>query len=177
MILSKEQTAQLTDEEGVYDCKLVAQQFAYKLIRENVSPLGDVFCFTSPARIGPLGLEEAVILAGELPNTDMFGATCFLRLYSTQLGSLLSVLTGKESYVEDSCIFVEGKQSSLTILNKIKDSVVFHIVFPVLCYAEGVDLQTLDLETPTMNDFKVNAIECFKHMVKSIFIETRRDNF
>jgi hypothetical protein len=177
MILTQEQITQLTDEEGVYDCRLVAQQFAYKLLKENVSPLGDVFCFASPTRIGPLGLEDAVVLVGEIPNTDMFGATCFLRLYSTQLGSLLSVLTGKESYVEDSSIFIENKQASLTFLNRIKDSVVFHIVFPTLCYTEGVDFYTLDLEGQIMTEFKANAIECFKHMVKSIFIETRRDNF
>jgi hypothetical protein len=79
-----------------------------------------------------LSIEEGIVLAGELPNVNMYGAVCFQRLYATQLGSLLSVLTGKEYYVEDSCLFSEGLQMSISILNKVKDSVVFNMIFPVV---------------------------------------------
>ena len=177
MILTDNQVEHLLDENGRYDCRLIKQTFAYKFLREDVSPIGDIFCFKSPAAIGPLVMSDALILAGELPNTNMFGAVCFQRLYSTQLGSLLSVITGKECYVDESCIFADTLQASITLLNKIKDSVVFQIVFPIDLHPRGVEFFQLNLEEQHEADFKHNAIESFKHLTKSIFIETRHDNF
>ena len=176
MILTDEQITYLTDEKGIYDCKLVTQQFAYKILRDQVSPLGDIFCFNAPTIIGPLRITNALVIAGELPNTNMFGAVCFQRLYATQLGSLLSVITGKECYVDDSCIFADGLQASLTILNKIKDSAVFHVVFPVAMSEHRSRFFQLELGQHDA-DFKHNAIESFKHLTRSICVETCRDNF
>lgn len=177
MILTKEQISSITDKEGVYECRLLMKQFAYGLIKEQVSPLGDVFCFNSPTRIGPLGMEEALVFAGELPNISMFGAVCFQRLYATQIGSLLSMMTGKEYFVDDSCLFVGDVQSSIMISNKVKDSVVFHMIFPVVMFAEQTRFAMLELEENLMAEFKYVALDAFRHMTQSIFIETRRDNF
>jgi hypothetical protein len=177
MILTDEQVAEVVNEQGIYDCKLVVQHFAYKLLRDQVSPLGDIFCFEAPVMIGPLFVDRALVLAGELPDTNMFGAVCFQRLYATQLGSLLSVLTGKDYYVDDSCLFSDGvAQSSLVITNKVKDSVVFNMIFPVVMNQHAERFSMLDLGD-LMADFKYNAIESFKHITKTVFVETRRDNF
>lgn len=175
MILSSEQIQPLLNDQGLYDCKLVQQRFALKLLGENVSPLGDILCFESPVLIGPLVLQKALVLAVELPSTDLFGGVCFQRLYATMLGSLLSTIGGKNCFVDESCIFAENLQASLSMLNKIKDSVVFHIVFPIDTDRE--EFCKLDLKDQLLEDFKFNAIESFKHLTKSIFIETRRDTF
>lgn len=177
MILTKELLAQVTDEEGVYDCRLITQQFAYKLLRDQVSPLGDVVCFQAPTRVGQLGLENALVLAVELPNVNSFGSVCFQRLYSAQLGSLLSVLTSKEYYVDESSLFSGDLQASLNISNRMKDSGLFNIIFPITMFANNEKFLMLDLDNTLMSDFTHNAIESFKYLIKSIFIETCRDNF
>jgi len=176
MILTNEEISQITDEEGVYTCGLITQHFAYRFLKDQVSPLGNIFCFSSPVRIGPLGIEEAFVLAGELPNTNMHGAVCFQRLYATQLGSLLSVLTGKEYYVEDSCLFADGLQMSISILNQVKNSVVFNMIFPIMMFNTFEKFGILELNEKVA-DFTHNAIESFKYLNQSIFVETRRDNF
>lgn len=180
MILTNDQLllGKIVEEDGLYDCRLVMQQFSYRLLGEEVSPLGNIICFESPTAVGPLVMSNALVLAGELPNTSMFGAVCFQRLYATQLGSLFSLITGKEAYVDDSCIFTDGLQASVTLLNKVKDSVIFNIIFPIEMQTEGMDtFNMLALEEQHLADFKHNAIESFKHLTKSIFVETRRDNF
>lgn len=175
MNLNNEQIESLLNEQGFYDCKLVQQRFALKILGESVSPLGDALCFEAPVLIGPLALQRALVLAIELPSTDLFGGVCFQRLYATMLGSLLSTIGGKNCFVDESCIFAEDTQASLSMLNKIKDSIVFHIVFPMETDRE--EFCKLDLRGQQLEEFKFNAIESFKHLTKSIFIETRRDAF
>lgn len=177
MILTKEQISSITDNEGVYECGLIVRQFAYGLINNQVSPLGDLFCFNAPVRIGPLGMEEALVFAGELPNISMFGAVCFQRLFATQIGSLLSMMTGKEYFVDDSCLFADDVQASIMISNKVKDSVVFHMIFPIVMFAEQSRFTLLELEEKLAAEFKRIAIDAFRHLIQSIFVETRRDNF
>lgn len=177
MILNLEQLKQITNEEGIYEGGLITRQFAYKLLGDKVHPLGSIVCFNSPLYLGPLTIEEAIVLAAELPNTNSFGGVCFQRLYATMIGSLLTVLTGKEYYVEDSCIFCDGLQLSISIVNSVKDSAILHMIFPVIMYNTFDRFGRVELEPQMLLDFKNNAIESFKHLTRSIFIETRRDNF
>ena len=175
MLLNENQIQSLLNEQGFYDCRLIQQRFALKILGEDVSPLGDVLCFESPVLIGPLALQRALVLAVELPSTDLFGGVCFQRLYATMLGSLLSITAGKNCFVDESCIFAGDTQASLSMLNKIKDSIVFHIVLPMETDRE--EFYKLDLEGQHLEEFKYNAVKSFKHLTKSIFIETRRDTF
>lgn len=177
MILTSKQTQVVTNEEGVYECGLITQPFAYKLFFEQVSPLGDIVAFESPARIGPLGIEKALTFAIELPSIQSFGSICFLRLYAAQLGSLLSVITSKEYYVEDSSLFTDNNQASLTLSNQVKGHGLLNIVFPILTYSDSVSFDCLDLSEGLMSEFKNTAIESFRYLTNRIFIETRRDNF
>jgi hypothetical protein len=176
MILTKDQLVkeQMLTEDGIYDYRLTQQRFSYKLFKNNVSPYGDIICFKSPSIIGSLGLKDSFVVAGELPNTNIFGGACFLRLYATQLGSLLSMITNKESYVDESSIFIENKQASLSMINQVKDSIVFHIVFPI--DTDQDVFYKFSLIDNDLNAFETNVIESFKHLTKSIFVETRRDN-
>ena len=105
----------------------------------------------------------------------MFGGICLQRLYTTQLGSLLSIITGKECFVDESCIFMDGVQASITFTNKIKDSIIFHIIFPI--DTESEELSKLSFNEKDMQTFKTNCIDSFRHLTKSVFLETQRDNF
>lgn len=178
MILTPEQISQtsILTKEGVYDCCLIQQRFSYKLFGNSVSSLGDVITFRAPINIGPLFFESSVIVAAELPNVSMFGGTCFARLYAAQLGSVLSSMTSEEYTVDESCIFAKETQASLSLINQVKDSVLLHLVFPL---KEGNTKDTfscLNLDEKLIG-FEISAVESFRQLTRSIFIETRRDNF
>lgn len=175
MILTTEQTAQIVDEEGFYDCRLLQQRFAYKIIGDRVSPIGNVFNFIAPIKIGPLKLSKALVLVGELPNTNLFGGACFNRLFCTQLGSLISVLSNKECYLNGDCLFVDDKQISFTLLNNIKDSLIFHTI--IVIESEHSQIDVLPLNEQQTAQFQSNLVECFDFLAKDIFVQTRRDNF
>lgn len=175
MILNEQQLQAITNKDGTYQCGLINRRFAHLFFGEDTSPFGNVIAFESKAEIGSLILENALVICGELPNTSMFGGVCFQRLYATQIGSLLSVIAGKECFVDEGCIFADGVQASLSVTNKVKDSIAFHIIFPIDTATE--ELCNLTLNQEDMSAFKENAIEAFKHLTKSIFLETQRDNF
>ena len=175
MILNDQQIRTITNEDEVYQCALINRKFAHLFFGEDTSPLGNIIVFESKTEIGSLVLENALVICGELPNASMFGGVCFQRLYATQLGSLLSVITGRECFVDESCIFANGVQASLSVTNGVKDSIAFHIIFPIESARE--ELCDLTLNQEDMSAFKENAIEAFKFLTKSIFLETQRDNF
>jgi hypothetical protein len=175
MILDNQQTKSLLDEDGTYQYSLIRQRFASLFFGEEVSPIGNVIVFEAKSGSGPLCFNKALIVAAELPNSSIFAGVCFQRLYATQLGSLLSMITGKQCFVDESCIFADGLQSSIALTSKFKDSVLFHIIFPIK--TDRKEFFDFSLKEEDMQTFKVNAVESFKHLSKSIFLETQRDNF
>ena len=133
MILNEQQTSSITDEEQIYQCGLINKRFAHLFFGEDISPFGNIVVFESKARIGPLYLKRALVIGGELSNTNIFGGICLQRLYTTQLGSLLSVITGKECFVDEGCVFIEGAQASISITNArdLKDFKDFKVAVDV----------------------------------------------
>jgi len=175
MILDNNQIKSLVDDQGIYQYSLIRQRFAHLFFREDLSPIGNVLVFNTKAGSGSLYLENALIVAVELPNLSMFAGVCFQRLYATQLGSLISMITGKQCFVDESCIFADGLQLSIALTSKVKESVLFHIIFPI--ETERQEFSKLLLNEEDMLTFKTNIVEAFNHLTKSIFLETQRDNF
>lgn len=173
MNLNKEQTNQLTNNQP-YNCSLVKHPWSYSVFGTETSPLGNIITFESPLEAGALKLDSVLIIAGELSNTNSFGGTAFLRLYSAQIGSLLSEVLGKNCHVDESSIFVENQQCSITITNKSKDSFLFHILFST---GNSDQLFNLILDTDAQQAFRNEAVNSFHFLTKSIFLETQRDNF
>ena len=176
MFLDKNQSRILLNEDGVYECSLLTQQFAYKFYENNVSPVGNVISFSAPAKIGPVSMEQALIVAGELQNMNAFGTIAFQRLYATQLGSLLANWTEKDYYVQEGCLYCEDKQVSLTVANKVKDSGLFHLVFPLVMYQSYQNVHPIELEE-YLDNFVGEITNSFNYLVNSIFIGSCRDNF
>jgi len=175
MILDDQQTQQLTNN-GTYECAFTKQRFAVNVF-DDPSPLGDIIVFEAPLAIGPIKFDKSLVLCGELPNTNIFGGVCFQRLYSAQVGSILSQLLEKPCYVNENCLFVEEKQTSITVVNQVKTSVLFHIFFPITVSENGDQgLFELKLENKKLEEFKQHCINCFYQLTKSLFVETQRDN-
>jgi hypothetical protein len=96
-------------------------------------------------------------------------------LYSAQLGSLLSTINNDlQCHVEENCIFVNGKQTSLVMVNTVKDSVIFHIIFPKIVDVD--DFRPFVLTEEQQDLFEQHCINCFEQLTRSVFLETRRDN-
>lgn len=177
MILDETQTKSLLTASGVYDGRLLTQQFAYKYYESNISPLGNIVGFVSPTKIGPVGMEEAFILAGEIQNLNAFGTCCFQRLYATQIGSLLSIMIGKDFYVDENSILCEDKQVCITLTNKVKDAGVFHMVFPIkVCVDFESVISNIDLGE-RFAEFQKECIASFDYLINNIFVGSCRDNF
>lgn len=176
MILDEKQTNLITNE-GAYECIFSKQRFSTALFDEP-SPLGSVIVFESPLKIGPVTFDESLVICGELPNTNIFGGVCFQRLYSAQLGSILSNFLEKQCYVNENCLFVEDKQTSITIVNQLKTSIMFHILLPITVSKKDGNqgLYEVKLERNTLNEFKQHCVNSFHYLTKSLFIETQRDN-
>jgi hypothetical protein len=178
MILTEQQTINLLSGERYYNCSLATQKFAYKVFEDNSSPLGNIICFQSPIQLGNLKFTRAIILCAEIPLYDYLAGICFFRLYLTQIGSILSEKLKKDCYVNENVLFVEEKQASISIINKVKESVLFHLIIPdVLSDEENSKLffQT-DMTYEDTVEFKEQSVNYFHYLTKSIFLEQSRDN-
>jgi hypothetical protein len=175
MILTNKQITAITNE-GAYECLFSKQRFSTAFF-EDPSPLGSIIVFETPVKIGPVSFERSLVICGELPNTNIFGGVCFQRLYSAQLGSILSNFLEKQCYVNENCLFVEQEQTSITVVNQLKSSIMFHIFLPIVVSKEGTKgLYEIKLEEDSMQEFKEHCVNSFHHLTKSLFLETQRDN-
>jgi hypothetical protein len=107
----------------------------------------------------------------ELLNCNAFGSICFNRLYCAQLGSMLSETLDKNCYVDGNCIIVDDKQCSLSFSNNLSNTSLISIIIS-LCLEDQTVLHPVELD----DHFKQTAVDSFHHLIKSIFIETQRDN-
>ena len=165
----------VVNNKSVYQCFLTKYKFGHALFKDKMSPLGNVITFTSPANIGPLGLNKALVVCGEIYNESLFGGVCFQRLFSAQIGSILTSLLKQDSYIDEGSIFIKDKQASITLINKLKEATGFHIIFSLDPDFERLyDLSTLSAEQ--VIQLQNSIIESFHYITKSIFIETQRDN-
>lgn len=173
MILTDQQSKQLTNNNP-YDCSLIKRQWSFSIFNQDTSPLGNIIVFESEFQTEIFRLDKALIVAGELPNTNSFGGIAFLRLYCAQVGTILSEIIKKNCYVEESCIFVEQQQASISLTNDVKNFVLFNMIFSM---SETNDLYTLNLEEQDNQTFKKHVVDSFHFLTKSIFLESQRDNF
>lgn len=176
MILTPSDTLALLGSSSTYNCELIKRRISYYFFGDKMSPTGNVVIFEAPTVIGSLNINAALVIAGEIPNSNIFGGICFQRLYSAQLGSIFAETFGTECYADGSNIIVHDKQANICITNRVKDSVLFHSIFVVNSDVEGLySLSAEQLEK--LNVFKEKAAGSFYHLSHSIFVESQRDNF
>ncbi len=179
MILNLEQTQSILNEDKLYNCCLLTQQFAFKFFDKNTSPLGNIVAFTTPTEVGNIRIEQALVFAAELQNVTPFALACFQRLYTLQLGTLLTNFTGNDYFMDESCLFIKDKQVNLTLLNTVKTSGIFHLIFPIVMYQTDYSkiLHLIELDCEKATEFVTEGINCFNFLLNNIFISNCRDNF
>lgn len=176
MKLNEETVKTLIQASGYYECSLIKKKFAYHVFEEELQTLGNIVNFVAPTKIGPLTFDKCCVIAYEIPNIDIFAGVCFQRLYAAQLGTILTQYTGHETYVYDGHLLVENKQCSIVINNKVKDVVLTHILLPLEIKENNQQLFTLSFEEEKLQQFLDEVTGSFHSILRSVFIETQRDN-
>jgi len=176
MILSNEDSKVLLNEHEVYDWVLTKRRWSHLFLGNDASPYGNILSFVAPLIVGEKKLSKVLVFAADLPNVAMFGGVCFQRLFTAQIGSILCELIGKSCYVDESIVFIEKRQSSISVANHVKNSTLFHNIFS-LCPHNSDLLYSISLEEDKLKQFQEKAIGAFHYLTKSIFLESQRDNF
>jgi hypothetical protein len=176
MILTTDQTNNVMGEATTYSCELIKKRFSHYFFGDRMSPCGNIIAFEYPTKIGVLELTKALVFATEIPNSTIYGGVCFQRLFSAQIGSIFSEVFQTECYVDGNNIIVEGQtQANISVLNRVKDSILFHYIFSIDTDVEG--FYKLSFNEEKINEFKQKVVDCFNHLAHSIFLDTQRDNF
>tara|TARA_R100000951_G_scaffold65264_1_gene55089 strand:- start:6710 stop:7306 length:597 start_codon:yes stop_codon:yes gene_type:complete len=91
------------DDKLDYDGELIHNRFAYKYLRKDVNPLGDIVIFRGNMLVEKDGMidledlvsddfiysEDAINICWEIPSLNPFGAVAFQRLFNTEIAIML----------------------------------------------------------------------------------------
>lgn len=118
-------------ENLTYNGDLIHARFAYKYLRDGVSPIGDIICFRGGMNVTTNLIDQedllnkdyiyssdAVNFVWEIPNMCPLGAVAFQRLFNTQVANLLSLIyikkpievDGDDLMVHNAFIGSDGQQ-------------------------------------------------------------------
>lgn len=102
-----------------YNGDLIHDRFAYKFLRDNVSPIGDIICFRGSMNVTTNLIDQedllnhdyiysndAVNIVWEIPNLDAFGAVSFQRLFNAQIANILHSYINKPIEVKGDDLMV-----------------------------------------------------------------------
>jgi len=93
----------IRDDQVIYDGHIIHNRFAYKLLRNQVIPQGNIVAFRAPMHVEASGMidledvlnndfiysKDAINFCWEIPNLEAFGAVAFQRLLNTQIANIL----------------------------------------------------------------------------------------
>lgn len=121
----------VTTENLTYNGDLIHARFAYKYLRDKVSPIGDIICFRGGMNVTTNLIDQedllnkdfiyssdAINFIWEIPNMCPLGAVAFQRLFNTQVANLLSLIyikkpievDGDDLMVHDPFMGSDGQQ-------------------------------------------------------------------
>lgn len=106
-------------EQSIYNGDLIHNRFAYRFLKENVSPYGNIIAFRAPMHVSDnlIDLEDslskdfifsddAINFCWEIPNLCPIGAVAFQRHFNTHISKMLSNLLEKETFMKGDDIMV-----------------------------------------------------------------------
>jgi hypothetical protein len=179
MILEKPVVDQLVGTKD-YECELLKRRVSHRILQDQMNLLGNIFCFETSLKLGAVRCENALIFAAELPNVDCFGSICFQRLYAAELGSLLTHFTSEDHYTDGTTIFSTKSQIGIMLSNVVKNTALFHVIFPLAFDSEvvsqhGDKFKCLDLDEEKLASFKVTSCEIFNNTLRNIHLDSNCD--
>lgn len=201
MIVSRNELKQITGC-NYYNGDAIHSRFAYDFFRKKTLPIGNIVAFRAPMEVLADGMidkedmisndfiysEDAINFIWEIPMLDnAFGATCFQRLFNTQVANLLHLYINKGIEVRGDDLMVHdeftGSDGQLHKVGKCSVSITFvkdgaslgHTAINVDAgsRAPGFAYSTKLSDTQT-EKFMEEVIDMFYQMVDDIFITTTK---
>ena len=191
----------IRDDQVIYDGHLIHNRFAYKLLRSQVLPQGNIVAFRAPMHVEASGMidledvlsndfiysKDAINFCWEIPHLEAFGAVAFQRLFNTQIANILYNIIQKPIEVkgDDLIIHDEFVGSDGQVHAKGKCSV------SITCVKNGAALghtginidagnkapgfaYSTRLTDEQANEFMQKVIEVFHIMTDDIFVATTK---
>jgi hypothetical protein len=189
------------DDQHVYDGHLIHSRFAYKLLRDNVLPQGNIVAFRAPMHVEASGMidledvlsndfiysKDAINFCWEIPNLEAFGAVAFQRLFNTQLANILFNIIQKPIEVSGDDLLVhnefKGSDGEMHSKGKCSVSITYTKNGAALGHT-GINVDagpkapgfaySTNMTPEQCNMFMAKGIEAFHSMTNSIFVATTK---
>ena len=190
-----------TDEFPIYDGGLIHNRFAYKLLRDEVSPIGNIIAFRAPMKVEGAGMidledvlendyiysKDAINFCWEIPHLDPFGAVAFQRLLNTQIASVLFNIiqapievSGDDIFIIESFTDNEGEKQergkcSVSITYSKDNVALGHTGINVYAGSKAPKFAySTRMSDDQCQHFMKGVIDVFTKLVQSVFIATTK---
>lgn len=185
--------------QPIYDGALIKERFAYRFLRKQVNPSGDIVCFRAPMIVNTnlidledsltndyIFSEDSINFCWEIPGLDPFGAVAFQRLFNTKISAILNVYINKPIIVYGDDIMVvdserypeqTGKQgkASVSITYSKNNVTVGHTGINIKAGSKAPHFAySTELNENDINSFMLDVQSEFYNLVKDIFIATTK---
>jgi hypothetical protein len=187
-------------DQGVYDGKLIHERFAYKFLRKDVSPYGNIVAFRAPMYVEDalidledtlsndyIHSQDAINFCWEIPGLCPLGAVAFQRLFNTAIANILASSINKSIVVEGDDLLVQdeftGSDNKVQTSGKVSVSITYSKDNVALGHT-GINIIAGDkapgfayssnLTDEQVNYFIESAINYFNSEVKDEFIATTK---
>ena len=192
MIINRDQLKEVTGSD--YYCgKAIHDRFAYKFLKKDVNPLGNIVSFIAPMEVTDnlidledslnrdfIYSESAMNFIMEIPNKDIWGGVLFQRLLNAQVGSLLcSKYLNKPGYVDGDDIMIEtqdgAKKASVSIAAEKNGAVLIHLGINIYAGERAPSFAySTELVEDLAYEFMANVEGIFNTILADVFVATTK---
>ena len=187
-------------DQKVYDGDFIHDRFAYKVLRKEVSPYGNIVAFRAPMDVSDnlidledtlsndyIHSEDAINFCWEIPNLCPIGAVSFQRLFNTAVGRILSDTIKKDIVMDRDDIMVvdsfKGSDGEVRDEGKVSVSITYSRENVALGHT-GINVNagnkapgfaySSNLDDITVESFMNSVITYFNDEVKDQFVATTK---
>ena len=187
-------------DQQVYNGDFIHDRFAYKVLRKEVSPYGNIVAFRAPMDVSDnlidledtlsndfIHSEDAINFCWELPNLCPIGAVAFQRLFNTAIGRILSDTIKKDVVMDGDDIMVvdsfKGSDDEVRDEGKVSVSITYSKENVALGHT-GINVNAGDkapgfayssnLDDSAVESFMNSVIIYFNDEVKDQFVATTK---
>ena len=187
-------------DQQVYNGDFIHDRFAYKVLRKEVSPYGNIVAFRAPMDVSDnlidledtlsndfIHSEDAINFCWEIPNLCPIGAVAFQRLFNTAIGRILSDTIKKDVVMDGDDIMVvdsfKGSDDEVRDEGKVSVSITYSKEHVALGHT-GINVNagskapgfaySSNLDDSAVESFMNSVITYFNDEVKDQFVATTK---
>lgn len=187
-------------EITTYDGSLLHQRFAYRYLRGDVNPLGDIMSFRGSMDVTKnlvdledalnndyIHSDDAIQFVWEIPNINRFAGVCFQRLLVNQAAQLLyerikapitikgdDIIVRREFTANNGLIMNQGK-ASVSICHEVNGANLGHLAININAGRKAPAFAySTNMSDEDIKDFAYDVEHEFYSMLHDIFTATSK---